>query len=470
MVNSKLILLLQSFDAEDWRWFNKFLRSPYFNNREELIPFFEHLRKLAPDFKEKELEKKRLFQKVYPTKSYDEKLLGNLMNYLLKLAERFLAQRKLEEEKPLFNNSLLKALVERQLSKHYRHYEQKTIQLLAKWELKNKDAYLYKYQLADIGNQYFMSQNLRKYDENLQLVTDHLDQFYFLNKLKFSCEILSRLNVFDAPYHSDFIDEVLAYLSKEDTVTDPLVFIYIQVYYLIKTREETAFETLKKNLRQYQAKIPLSEKGTIFSYTINFCFDKMRKNINATYYTEQSLEFYLEGINEGFLIERGYLSPWHFKNVVKLAMNLKRYDFTESFIQNSYHKLEPEFQEDALHFNLADLKYKKGNYQEAQQHLLQVQYSDIFYGLGARAMLLKIYYETEEDEALISLLASFSIYLRRNKEISSIYRETYLNYTSLLSQINKATKNKIPTIINKIKNTERLTNRRWLLQICEEYK
>lgn len=468
MKNSKLIALLSTFNAEDWRWFSKFIKSPYFNSREELLPFAEYLRKLAPDFKEKQIEKEKVFQKLYPKKKFDEKWLGHLMNYLLKLAERFLAQRKLEEQEPLFNNSLLKSLVERQLSKHYRHYEQKSNKLLEKWRLKNKDAYLYNYQLADIGNNHFMSQNLRQYDPSLQLATDRLDQFYFLNKIKNSCEMLSRMDLVESSYQSHFITEVIDHVSSVEN-SYPLTLVYAQAYDAIKTGETATFETLRKSLQEHKKEIPATEKEFIYSYAINICNDKMVKNIDAKFYTEQCLELYLEGIEEGFLLDRERLSPWHFKNVVKLAMNLKRYDFTEQFIQENYHKLEPEFQEDALHFNLADLHYQRGNYQKAQEHLLQVEYSDIFYALGARALLLKIYYETQEDEALISLLASFSIYLRRNKKVSSVFREAYLNFTSLLTQINKATKDKIPAIIEKINNTNRVINRRWLLQICEEF-
>jgi len=471
MKNSKLLALLKTFSAEDWRWFSKFIKSPYFNAREELVPFFDYLRKLAPDFKEKAIEKERVFEKLYPNKKMDEKLLGHLMNYLLKLAEQFLAQRKLEEQKPLFNYHLLKDLVDRQLNKHYNHYQQKSAKLVTDWKTIDKDYLLYHYKLADINNDHFMSLNLRKYDANLQEATDYLDQFYFLNKLKYSCGMLSRGGIFDGTYHSHFIDEVVAFLETTKLPLEPLVQIYFQIYKALKTGDGHTFDVLRQHLSDFQKQVPNAEKGLIYSYAINFCVDKMRKNIKATYYTEQCLELYLEGIEDEFMLARGgYLSPWHFKNVVKLAVNLKRYDFTEDFIQKHYSKLEPEFQEDALHFNMADLHYRRENYQEAQQHLLQVQYSDIFYGLGARALLLKIYYETEEDEALVSLLASFSIYLRRNKKISAVHKETYLNYTSLLTQINKATKDKIPKIKDKINNTTRLINRNWLLQLCEDFR
>ena len=82
-------------------------------------------------------------------------------------------------------------------------------------------------------------------------------------------------------------------------------------------------------------------------------------------------------------------------------------------------------------------------------------------------MLIKIYYEIDEEEALLSLIASFTIYLKRNKKIASNIINTYLNFTSLTYQIIKAKPNKLPAILEKIKTIEPLTDRRWLISIGE---
>ena len=107
MQDSKLILLVKTFNKEDWRWFKKFLLSPYFNNREELLPFFDYLRSKSTNFETKSIKKEKVFQKLFPKEKYDEKKISYLMNYLLSAAERFLAQKKIETQSPLINNFLL---------------------------------------------------------------------------------------------------------------------------------------------------------------------------------------------------------------------------------------------------------------------------------------------------------------------------------------------------------------------------
>ena len=73
-----------------------------------------------------------------------------------------------------------------------------------------------------------------------------------------------------------------------------------------------------------------------------------------------------------------------------------------------------------------------------------------------------------EEEALLSMLASFTIYLKRNKKVAPNIRQTYLNFTTLLYQLLRAKASKIGTIQEKIKNIPLLTDRQWLLKASEQ--
>lgn len=466
MQDSKLILLLKTFTKEDWRWFRKFLLSPYFNNRAELIVLFDYLRVLSPDFKETGLKKEKVFKKIFPDQSFKEKELSYTMSYLLTQAEQFLTQRRIETSTPRMNNYLLDALVDRNLDKHYNFHYQKFSNQLDHYKSTHTDFYLLKYQLNEIANIHFDNQNLRRNDYQLQSTYDSLNQFYFLNILKHSCELLTRQKVYGGHYKFSFTELIVDYLNQQEEIA-PLILIYLQIYSFLKEEHtESDFDKLKTLFQKFQSSIPTEEKRLITLRVLNHCAFQINQNRNTEYFTKQSLDFYINGIEEGFLLTKGFLSPWTFKNVVRHGLNIKKYDFTDDFIQTYHKKLETEFQNDALHYNLADLHYRKKEYPTAQTHLIQVQFSDIFYTLGAKVMLLKIYYETDEIEALFALVASFSIYIRRNKKISDEFRAAFMSFNSLLSQIIRATKDKIPPIIEKINDTKQLTDRRWLLEIC----
>lgn len=468
MQDSKLILLLKTFKKGEWRRFKEFLASPYFNKREDLIDFYSYLQSIQSDLSTQKLAKETVFKKLYPNKAYDDKQMRYLMNYTLKAAEQFLGQQKLDSLS-IKENFILDELVDRKLEKHSKKYFERIAENQENVQEKSIEHYYEKYKFADTENRHFYNQDLRKDGHSLQLAANNLDLFYFTKKIKYSCEMFNRQKLFSTSYDLDFTNLLYNYLTEQQNTKEPLTAIYIEIYAtFIKKDASENFEQLKELMREYNTIIPAIEKQHIYLYAINYCTRQIKHNVNRNYYATQCLELYLEGIQQEFLFANDFLSPWTFKNVVKLGFNLKKYDWTEQFIQDYYKKLAPEFQDDALHFNLAESAYRKEDYEAAQYHLLRVQYSDVFYSLGAKTMLLKIYYENDEFESLLSLIASFSIYLRRNKKISKNYQETYLNFATFLHQIIRAKKSKIPIIIQKINETELVTNRSWLLQICND--
>jgi len=271
MQNSKLLDLLKTFEKEDWRWFRKFLLSPYFNSREELVPFFDYLRKQAPDFNEKAIRKEKVFKKLYPKEVYDEKQISYAMNFLLIQAESFLAQREIERHPPLVNNQLLKSLVSRKLDKHYKYQFEKSIKALDKYQYESLDYFLFNFQIEEIGDTYFLNQHLKKYDSHLQNAYDNLRQFYFIKVLKYSCAMLARKKVHGTEYQLDFTKHVVANLNEDDK-NNPLISIYLNLFHTFNDEiAENSFEQFKVLFETNKDKIPLVEKREILSYAINFC-------------------------------------------------------------------------------------------------------------------------------------------------------------------------------------------------------
>ncbi|MDX1666964.1 MAG: hypothetical protein R3350_07035, partial [Saprospiraceae bacterium] len=122
-----------------------------------------------------------------------------------------------------------------------------------------------------------------------------------------------------------------------------------------------------------------------------------------------------------------YLSEWHYKNIVTTGIRLGEMDWVHNFIEQYRESLEPEARENAYRFNLASYYYAVGHFDGVLELLTKVEYSDLRYNLGARALLLRTYYDLGEYEALRSLRDSFKQYLLRNKLMSDSRREGYYN-------------------------------------------
>jgi hypothetical protein len=119
-----------------------------------------------------------------------------------------------------------------------------------------------------------------------------------------------------------------------------------------------------------------------------------------------------------------------------------------------------------LHFGFADLYFYTKRYALAKEHISQTDLSDIYNNLDAKEMLAKIYYETDEDDALFSHLHAFRTFLRRNKLVSEQVRKAYLNFLKLLEQSIHYTPDMLQHLKATIEKTEPLVAKSWLLEKC----
>ena len=102
--DNKLFNLLRTFTARDFRLFNDFLLSPYFNKQQVLVEYYQHLKKHAPHYEHEELSKQQLiklfFHKQAPLSPWrwaggeaiDDKKLRYLTTDLTRLLKNILLQ------------------------------------------------------------------------------------------------------------------------------------------------------------------------------------------------------------------------------------------------------------------------------------------------------------------------------------------------------------------------------------------
>ena len=84
-------------------------------------------------------------------------------------------------------------------------------------------------------------------------------------------------------------------------------------------------------------------------------------------------------------------------------------------------------------------------------------------------LLIKTFYEMDDIEPLLSILASFSVWLRRNRNISANLKKSCLHFCSLLHKVLNNNPRKRELIQQKIRETQPLADRHWLMKVFEEH-
>ncbi len=468
MKKTKLFSLLKTLNPKEWKSLSDFIRSPYFNKQEKMICLFDALMVYFSGTKTGQIPSKQdIYQTIFPNQPFDDKAWNHLSNQFLQLIYRFLALQEDEGNSFKMEYNIQKACLEKGAEKHFSFLFKKADRNLNKAPVKDASYYFNRFSLSELRNQHFLMQKVRKYDPQLQDLTDHLDQYYFLQKLKFSCEILDRRTFLSTEYSLHFIKEVSQYLDSKPSLYNDSIRIYHVLFKMLTHKaSDQYFKEFQMCLKSADQLFSKEELKDLNTYAINYCLRKIRKGEDQ--YQENLLELYLQGINSQLLFENGFLSPWTFKNVVKLALRLKRFSWAESFIKDHVNDLRENFRDTAYYYNLADLNYYQQNHQKAAQLLLKTEFNDIYYYMDSRVMLAKIYFETDESEPLFYLINSFRVYLNRNQQISDNARKSYQNFINLLSTLSRGNLKEPEKLKSTIQQIPLLTERSWLLKMSSE--
>src|SRR5690606_29436118 len=112
MQSSFLLQLLRLLAPNDLPRLRKFLLSPYFNHRPEILRLYECLLKYRRnDFAG--LEKEGLFAQLFPGERFDNRRLNHLLSDLTALTERFFALEEILSDEALVRLRQCRALRKR---------------------------------------------------------------------------------------------------------------------------------------------------------------------------------------------------------------------------------------------------------------------------------------------------------------------------------------------------------------------
>lgn len=467
MQKSRLLELFKSLDKIEVKKLRKWVRSPFFNQREDVILLFDYLEKNRPFEKAARLHREYIFSKIFPNEIYDEKKIGYAQSFLLAEIKKFIAYEEFSKNEIQPQIHLTRNLRKRGLHRLFESEWKNANVLLENQPIRNSDYHFFNFQLQN--EQYEYTNNLsRKQPKGLQEASNELTNYFIAQKLKQSCDKLSHQKLIGADYQQDFITMVLHYLENNKMPDSTAVEVYYQSYKtLSETDDVSHFEILKKKLKEDSSKFPKSELNHLYVVAINYCIKQL--NAGKSNFTNEVLDLYKEGLKQEVFMVNGFLDRFTYKNTVAAAIHLKEFEWVESFIYEYKNQLDIKWREDTFNYNLAVLYCNLPDYDKAMTLLQQAEFDDIFLKIAARKMLLKIYFDLEEFNALESLLDSFHRFLTRHSKDLGYHQPVYLNFIKFvkrLLQTPKFDKTARQNIQLKIESTKDLADKKWLIEKC----
>ncbi len=478
MHNRKLIRLLKTLTEKEFLQLGKFLQSSFFNTNKQVIRLFDFFKdhKHYPDFDHPDLSKEWVDKTLFQGNDYsfDPKRIRDLMSDLSVLVEEYMILIESRNKADLTKDQLLlKAFSKRNLYKLFKIKTDSVISRLEKQRIRNVDYYR---NLFTLNHQFFFHPDTLKHQpatKNINAVLESLDTFYALAKLRITCELLSREQIFSEHYNNDLIQEVMHIALEKYSNDNQLFLIYTGLIELFsKGYVASTYAEIKSYYFEKLDTIGKEEQKVILHYLINIVLTVLYSNKKIV---PEVFDLYQLGLKHNILIHNMRLTPATYSNIVILGSTLKHFDWTQNFIETHEKYLDLKIREETKLMSQAYFYFNKTEYDKAFDLISNHKLPSELYNIRSRGLLVRILMEkflldSDFHTLLTSKIESLRKKIERSKSISDNKKKAYHNFviyirrlTILLRTKPKRFKNSLEKLKKEIQTDQALVAKAWLL-------
>ncbi len=156
MLKISLLEILRTFTKQELIKFEDFVRSPYFNKKENVLKLFLDIKKYSPGLTDEALKKEKVWSRLFPGQIYNYGIMKNLIFDLSKLSEKFITNIRFnsdefKKDEYLANELLRRELLSIYINKFSKIDTEPDLQFLSANNLEITDYLNYKSKLFEIN-------------------------------------------------------------------------------------------------------------------------------------------------------------------------------------------------------------------------------------------------------------------------------------------------------------------------------
>lgn len=489
MIKHTVIEILKKLSKDEIRSLRKLVETSFFNKSRKLRQLFNEIIKHYPSFDNQNFTKEKVFKKISKTRAFNDSTYRGLMHDILKLIYMFLLFEDVEgnllDNKVRLIGTLLK----------------KDCYTAAKAELNNKK--LKQRNRTDYGfhlNNYL----LESYRYNIESETSHIH-----NK-KQASNLLNTLSNSDFHLLLFFITElaseyigsvILAFkynLENKNSITSQVLSVldlkklllslnqYTEYFYVLdlygslleafdKINNKSYYSIYKRKVFKYENKLSQGELAFHITNLINYLNMKKNQTQNVIYSKElfEVYEYFLA--KELFIDSRiNYLKPGLFRAIVLNALECKKYEWTENFI-NIYGKKVPLNDRLVMqNYGYALFYNATGDNSKSLECIEKIKINNFIFKYDTYNTKLKIYYEYQDPQKALDYIRTYQEFLRKDRFFSESRKLSYKNFIKFIKELIKCREDHRGSDIGytmlELEKLNSIINREWVMSKVEELK
>jgi len=472
MHKTSLIELLKLFTPKEYRELGDYITSPFFNKNENVINLYSYIRKFLPDLENEGLEKEKVYERITGNLEYNDGFMRTVIFNLNKLAEEYLAhslRSKIEDE-----FSLLQAYFDRGSDKLFEKKMKQISDTLSKNESKDQYHYYCLYRLQALKMAYNSKRraflNVKDFHEEDEIKTlDSLLTFYLLASLPEYGFFFNQSHVIKIDLEFTFLDEILSYLKRSGFhKKNPELNLYYHQLLLEKDEDEKNFFELKEvvvnNIDEFRYGLKYNSVGLLANKAVNEYYKGKDKFLQEQFDVHNLI--IEKGLYKKF--ENSFFDDMLFKNIVKVALQLNKIEWTEKFIEENIDKLSPDDKPNSYNLNMARLLFYKNKFADALSNLNEIKnVKHIHYKTETKMLSLMINYELENDSEAVSIIDNYKHFLSNDALLTENRKERSYNFLKFTNELIKmrenASKKSVYDLKYELENTPNTFEKEWLI-------
>lgn len=481
---SLLVKVISSFNTHEIREFTRFVNSPFFNGRKDASRFWSIFKKYYPGFSGSRFSEETIFSRLYPDRKFDIAEFRRLSSYTLKLAEHYMAYKGLKNDPFYFDLSLSVQYSER-------GFYDRSMKKLKKAENRHNaergdyEFYFWKRYLIER-----QKNSLYSYTGNDHLASESIvartDMFSY-HTAAVMCKSLISLFINEKNFNTDYtnsnfyqmvrsldLEKYINFLSENNSEFYPVLAAeYYEAMALIEPENENYYLQFKEVISGDLGMFTYLEKLNFYTIFEAVCTLKIENGEDKI--ASDLFEVYNRMLSEGLYsyTPGGEFILRIFRNIVHMAILVKKYEWLEKFLEDYAGKLPDDSAGNIKNLANALLYFERRQFEHSLEKLNSIDYELFHFKIDAKNLQLKLYYELGYHEELISAADSYRHFIVNNKFVSQRYRLLCSGFVNFLVRLNKLktlqnSEIECELLRNEIVSSSGFLYKQWLLEKADE--
>lgn len=476
MLNTSAISVFRTFSKDELKKFEDFLNSPYYNKNSVVVNLFALLKKHAPYYNSHDLERKKVWRRLYKNKDFNYGVMKNLIYDLGKCADNFIELQNYEKDEKLRGIIVMKEKMNRNLNSSFEKSMKNYKNMLANLKL-DFEYFYYEYSALKLQREFTATMNKTNAEKTVEeeKEIEFLTLFYLNECADIYNTLLVNGSIMNKEYNSDNLELFLTLMEKFEHGYKEIIESSLLCLKLVLNKTDESVYFKLKNIffeRSHNFSIPFNMS---LGLTLReHCGRKTAKGMKD--YVKENFEVLLYTFENNFVTvdNNGFIDPLSFTSLVSCACRLNKIEWTEKFINENIKKINPEYRDKFHNYSLVTLNVKKKNFNEALNYLAKMEVKNQMDHVSVKRFQLMIYYESGHTDELYSLIEAFRNFISKNKKLSESIKlpaGKFVYFVKKFSNIkfnyNSDNRSKIEELKEELVRTE-VINKIWLLEKADE--